>query len=99
MTRAISALAATCILSLAGCTAMCQSPWDYCNAVLDGSGTPNCNFGARYNSAFAPMNGTPSTTPVEPTPAEGEPAEPEQEPAVSEEPGEISDNYLDPLPE
>ncbi len=88
MTRAFSALAAVLMMSLAGCTAMCQTPWDYCNAVVDGSGTPNCNFGARYNSKYAPMYGTPPTTPVEPTPA-----------AVADEPGDISDNYLDALPE
>ena len=66
MTRAFAALAAILVISQAGCTSMCQSPWDYCNAVLDGSGTPNCNFGARYNSSFAPMNGTPPTTAVAP---------------------------------
>lgn len=93
MTRAFAALAAMLSFSLAGCTAMCQSPWDYCNAVLDGSGTPNCNFGARYNSSFAPMNGTPPTTPIEPTPAGGASTE------ATDEPGTISDNYLEPLPE
>ena len=98
MTRAIAALAAMLTFSLAGCTAMCQSPWDYCNAVLDGSGTPNCNFGARYNSAFAPMNGTPPTTAIEPTPADGAPTD-GGEPAAGDEPGEITDNYLEPLPE
>jgi hypothetical protein len=86
---------------------MCQSPWDYCNAVLDGSGTPNCNFGARYNSSFAPMNGTPPTTAVAPTPADGAPTDADGAPTdadeapaeISDEPGEITDNYLEPLPQ
>ncbi len=99
MTRAFAALAAILTFSLAGCTAMCQSPWDYCNAVLDGCGTPNCNFGARYNSTFAPMNGTPATTPIEPTPADGAPTDAGEPATAGDEPGEITDNYLEPLPE
>jgi len=40
---------------LAGCK-MCQSPWDYCNAVPGPNGCPNCDFGARRGSIYAPMD-------------------------------------------
>jgi hypothetical protein len=56
---------------LSGCGPMCQSPWDYCNAVVGPGGSPNCNFGARAGSAFVPMDGTPATTARGPTPAKG----------------------------
>lgn len=69
MTKSFAGLAAVLVATLAGCAPMCQSPWDYCSAVLGCNGTPNCNFGARYNSQFVPMNGTPPTTPVQPKPA------------------------------
>ena len=58
-------------MGLSGCGAMCQSPWDYCNAVVGPGGGPNCDFGARAGSAFAPMGGTPVTTARGPTPAKG----------------------------
>ena len=77
--------------SLAGCVllavisgcAMCQNPWDYCNAVIGPGGCPNCDFGARCGSAFAPIGHTPATTELGPTPAgaTSEPAEP-AEPAA-----------------
>lgn len=57
------------VLALAGCCTTCQTPWDYCSAVLGPSGCPNCDFGARYGSLFHPMYGTPATTPISPTPA------------------------------
>jgi hypothetical protein len=63
---------------LSGCGAMCQSPWDYCSAVVGPGGTPNCDFGARAGSAFAPMGGTPVTTARGPTPAAGK-----KQPAVN----------------
>lgn len=91
MKKCFAGLVAVFAASLAGCAPMCQSPWDYCNAVLGGNGTPNCNFGARYNSQFAPMNGTPPTTPIQPTPAvanEGEDA-----PEPMEPPSDRSDLY------
>jgi hypothetical protein len=80
---------------------MCQSPWDYCNAVLGANGTPNCNFGARYNSQFAPMNGTPPTTPIQPTPAAAKEGDAEA-PQPLDAPSDRSDLYEDlnsPLPE
>ncbi len=84
MKKCFAGLVAVFAASLAGCAPMCQSPWDYCNAVLGCNGTPNCNFGARYNSQFAPMNGTPPTSPVQPTPAvvkEGADAQPIEPPS------------------
>lgn len=85
MTKRFAPLAALLVAALAGCAPMCQSPWDYCNAVINPNGCPNCNFGARYNSSFVPMNGTPATTPIEPTPATEEARE-----RASEEPLEPS---------
>ncbi len=66
------------LLALAGCCTTCQTPWDYCNAVLGPGGCPNCDFGARYGSLFHPMYGTPAATPLTPTPADSsaEPVEP-----------------------
>ncbi len=62
-------LAALALLaSLSGC-AMCRNPFDYCGPVVDSGGCPNCDFGARRGSVFAPMDGTPATTALEPTPA------------------------------
>jgi hypothetical protein len=99
--KSFAGLAAVFVAALAGCAPMCQSPWDYCNAVLGGNGTPNCNFGARYNSQFVPMNGTPPTTPIQPTPAAAKQGETEA-PQPLEAPSDRSDLYEDlnsPLPE
>ncbi len=71
MTNHLAGLAAVLLAVASGCTAMCQTPYDYCNAVINPNGCPNCNFGARYGSRFAPMFGTPATTPLEPTTASG----------------------------
>jgi hypothetical protein len=56
------------LAALTGC-AMCRNPFDYCGPVVGPSGCPNCDFGARRGSIFAPMDGTPATTALEPTPA------------------------------
>lgn len=56
------------LASLTGC-AMCQNPFDYCGPVIGAGGCPNCDFGARRGSLFAPMDGIPATTALEPTPA------------------------------
>jgi hypothetical protein len=77
-------VASACLLAalvLSGCT-MCQSPWDYCNAVVGPGGCPYCDFGARAGSIYAPMGPTPPTTPLRPTTAPtGKPA-PTPEPAA-----------------
>lgn len=84
--HAISGLLVPVLLvSLGGCCTTCRTPWDYCSAVIGPDCGPNCDFGARYNSRFHPMYGTPPTTPLEPTPAatEGEaPAKVEPSPEV-----------------
>lgn len=41
--------------ALTGCS-MCCSPFDYCAPVAGPDGAPNCDFGARRNSAFHPMD-------------------------------------------
>jgi hypothetical protein len=41
--------------ALSGCS-MCCSPFDYCAPVAGPDGAPNCDFGARRNSAFHPMD-------------------------------------------
>jgi hypothetical protein len=69
LSLAVWLLAAACT----GC-ALCQNPWDYCNAVIGPQGCPNCDFGARCGSMFAPMGATPPTTAVGPTPAAPKPA-------------------------
>ena len=56
------------VVSLAGC-AMCQSPFDYCGPVM-GPGGPNCDFGARRGSIYAPMDDSYAAAPMSPTPAE-----------------------------
>jgi hypothetical protein len=73
---------------IAGCCTTCQTPWDYCNAVIGPDCGPNCDFGARYNSRFHPMYGTPPTTPLEPTPAAAEGEQPPEkvEPSPAAEP-------------
>lgn len=65
---AASAIGALLLVVFSGC-AMCQNPWDYCNAVLGPNGCPNCDFGARCGSAFRPIGHTPPTTELGPTPA------------------------------
>jgi hypothetical protein len=77
-------LAVCVLLAVTSGCAMCQSPWDYCNAVIGDCGCPNCDFGARCGSVFAPIGHTPATTEKGPTAAGGtseptkqaEPAEP-----------------------
>jgi len=69
VTRLTAAVAGLVLAVVSGCAPMCQTPFDYCNAVLNPNGCPNCDFGARYGSRFHPMNGTPPTTPITPTPA------------------------------
>ncbi len=86
MTKRFPIAAAALVVAIAGCAPMCQSPWDYCNAVINPNGHPNCNYGARYNSTFAPMYGTPPTTPVEPTPA------------LEQQRAEAAEEPLEPLP-
>jgi len=92
VTKSLAGIAVVFAAALAGCAPMCQSPWDYCNAVINPSGCPNCNFGARYNSQFVPMNGTPPTTPIAPTPALEEARD-----AASEQPLEPSPSDRDRL--
>ncbi|MEX2114045.1 MAG: hypothetical protein WD845_12715 [Pirellulales bacterium] len=46
------------LASLSGCR-MCQSPFDYCNPMIGPSGTLNCDFQARRNSVFHPMDDDP----------------------------------------
>lgn len=74
MSKSIAWVGAVLLAAATGCAPMCQSPWDYCNAVTGPNGTPNCNFIARYNSRYAPMNDVAvETGALEPTPAfEGE---------------------------
>jgi hypothetical protein len=57
MDRRLAAFAALVLAMLSGC-AMCQSPFDYCGPVSGPNGCPNCDFGARRGSLFAPMDGT-----------------------------------------
>jgi hypothetical protein len=73
--------------ALTGCT-MCQSPWDYCNAVVGPGGCPYCDYGARAGSIYAPMGPTPPTTPLRPTTA---PAGKATEPPAENPPGGESD--------
>jgi hypothetical protein len=68
MNRSASLAVLVLAAALSGCP-MCQTPFDYCNAVIGPGGCPNCDFGARAGSAFAPMGGTPATVPRGPTPA------------------------------
>ena len=68
MKHAIGYLVLALVMALTGCR-LCQNPWAYCASVIGPSGSPNCDFGARANSAFHPMDGSPSTTPVGPTAA------------------------------
>lgn len=55
-------LGATALLvalaSTLGCR-MCQAPFDYCNPMIGPSGVLNCDFGARRNSVFHPMDDDP----------------------------------------
>jgi len=70
---------------LAGCN-VCQSPYDYAGSVMGTNGCPNCQFGSRWGSAFAPTAGSPPdvTTEMSPTPAK--PIEPIQDsPSTSPE--------------
>ena len=74
MKRRLQAWLTTAItIALSGC-AMCQSPYDYCGPVM-GPGGPNCDWGARRGSIFAPMDDSYVETPLGPTPAEPVPAE------------------------
>lgn len=41
--------------ALSGCS-MCCNPFDYCAPIAGPDGRPNCDFGARRNSAFHPMD-------------------------------------------
>jgi hypothetical protein len=68
-----------------GC-AMCQSPWDYCNAVIGPHGCPYCDYGARAGSAFHPMGGTPPTTEI--GPRQAKPSKPSAEEVESPAPAE-----------
>jgi hypothetical protein len=70
MKRHYRALAALAFLAAACGCSMCQSPFDYCNAVTGPDGGPNCNFGARRGSIFVPMDDSAGSTPMGPTPAE-----------------------------
>lgn len=63
---ALGAIVALALLS--GC-AMCRNPFDYCSPVIPEGGCPNCEFGARQGSVFAPPSGSPQTAAVDPTPA------------------------------
>jgi len=65
----LAILAALAIWSSTTGCAMCRNPFDYCGPVVDAQGCPNCDFGARRGSMFAPIDGTPATTAFEPTPA------------------------------
>lgn len=65
----VASYAACLLLAVMSGCAMCQSPWDYCNAVIGPGGCPNCDFGARCGSAFAPIGHSPATTEMGPTPA------------------------------
>jgi hypothetical protein len=67
VSKSVFWLGAAILAAATGCAPMCQSPWDYCNAVNGPHGTPNCNFIARYNSRYAPMYDTSAA--LEPTPA------------------------------
>ncbi len=83
MIKSIALLGAALVTAATGCAPMCQSPWDYCNAVKGPCGGPNCNFIARYNSRFAPMYDTATTESLEPTPAEEpQPTDESQVPAA-----------------
>lgn len=71
MKRALPSLAAVLLAaSLSGC-AMCQSPFDYCGPVAGPDGLPNCDFGARRGSIYAPMDDSAQGTQLEPTLADG----------------------------
>ena len=71
-------LAILVLLALSTGCAMCQNPFDYCAPVKGDGGCPNCEFGARTGSAFAPPSDstyTATLTPrtkaqVKPQPAE-----------------------------
>ena len=79
------ALFALLLAAMAGCS-MCQSPWDYCNAVVGPGGCPYCDFGARAGSIYAPMGPIPPTTEIGPT------AAPARKPAAeSTPPGELDE--------
>jgi hypothetical protein len=66
----------TLVAASAGC-AMCQNPWDYCNATIGHNGCPYCDFGARAGSVYRPIGGTPPTTERGPTEAKPQTSEPE----------------------
>lgn len=80
--------------ALSGCS-MCCSPFDYCAPIAGPDGAPNCDFGARRNSAFHPMDEDSATSDVAvdsysgvPTPAAGPPsydnADPQELPPPSD---------------
>ena len=74
MKRALPSLAAMLLAAfLCGCS-MCQSPFDYCGPVEGPDGCPNCDFGARRGSLYAPMDDSAQGTQLEPTLAESSPA-------------------------
>ncbi len=50
-----------------GCR-MCKSPFDYCNPMIGPSGKLNCDFGARRNSVFHPMDDDPEQNLVKAVP-------------------------------
>ncbi len=78
------ALFALLLAAMAGCS-MCQSPWDYCNAVVGPGGCPYCDFGARAGSIYAPMGPIPPTTEIGPT------AAPARKPAAESTPPELDE--------
>ena len=56
--RLCGATALVLWITLCGCR-ICDTPYDYCSATSGPDGNPCfCDFGARYNSAFAPPRGT-----------------------------------------
>jgi hypothetical protein len=83
------------VLLLVGCLAgcnMCQSPYDYAGSVIGPEGYPNCQFGSRWGSVFAPTAGSPASVTASPTPVT--PIEPIQDSMnISPEP-EPADNEL-----
>ena len=73
-------LAMLALLTLSTGCAMCQNPFDYCAPVKGDSGRPNCEFGARTGSAFAPPSDSTYTATLSP------PTRPTAKPPAAEQP-------------
>jgi hypothetical protein len=94
MRRRIGCLGVLLLLgSLAGCN-LCQSPYDYAGSVMGPDGNPNCQFGSRWGSVFAPTAGSPPAVTSERSPTPATAIEPQDSMSISPEP-EPADIELD----